>query len=119
MGAQDADAEDDIASIAHAVSGADYGQNGVTADAVAVTVTDNETASTAISLSVDPEARLDGEIGYGLDTPRGLLTPRFGFSVSGEGRAYRMGGGLNLGAGFDASVEVGLRELAAEGGRVG
>ena len=58
--AQDADAEDDIASIAHAVSGADYGENGVTADAVAVTVTDNETASTAISLSVDPDAVVEG-----------------------------------------------------------
>ena len=68
---------------------------------------------------VELEARLDAEIGYGLDTPHGLLTPRFGFSVSGEGRAYRVGGGWNLGAGFDASVEVGLRELAAEGGRVG
>ena len=68
---------------------------------------------------VDPEARLDAEIGYGLDTPRGLLTPRLGFSVSGEGRAYRVGGGWNLGAGFDASVEVGLREFAADGACVG
>ena len=49
--AQDADADDDAATIAHAVSGGDYGA--VTADDVAVTVTDDETASTKVTLSVN------------------------------------------------------------------
>ena len=51
--AQDADAENDTATISHSVAGADYGSNGVTANDVAITVTDDETASTQIALSVD------------------------------------------------------------------
>ena len=52
--AEDADAEDDKATLAHAVSGGDYGTNSVTADDVAVTVDDDETASTKVTLSVSP-----------------------------------------------------------------
>ncbi len=52
--AEDADAEDDEATISHAVSGGDYGANSVTASSVAVTVDDDETASTAVALSVSP-----------------------------------------------------------------
>ena len=48
--AQDADAEDASATIAHAVSGGDYGS--VAAEDVEVTVTDDETASTKVTLSV-------------------------------------------------------------------
>ena len=51
--AEDADAEADAATIEHAVAGGDYGSNGVTASDVAVTVNDNETASTAVALTVD------------------------------------------------------------------
>ena len=52
--AADADAEDDAAVITHAVSGADYGENGVTAQDVAVTVTDGDTRSTTVALRVAP-----------------------------------------------------------------
>ncbi len=51
-GAQDADSLDDTATIQHTVSGADYADNGVIADEVSVTVRDDETASTAIALTV-------------------------------------------------------------------
>ena len=50
--AQDADALNDTATLSHAVSGADYGT--VTAASVAVTVTDDETVSTGVVLSVNP-----------------------------------------------------------------
>ena len=51
--AQDTDAANDTATIEHAVSGADYGDNGATADDVSVTVEDDETA---VTLTVDPAA---------------------------------------------------------------
>ena len=51
--AQDADAANDTATIVHAVSGADYGTNSVTADDVPVTVDDDETA---VMLTVNPAA---------------------------------------------------------------
>ena len=50
---QDADATNDTAVIAHAISGADYGEGGVTADDVSVTVDDDETA---LTLTVNPAA---------------------------------------------------------------
>ena len=50
---QDADATNDTAVIAHAISGADYGEGSVTADAVSVTVDDDETA---LTLTVNPAA---------------------------------------------------------------
>ena len=49
---QDTDALNDTATVAHAVSGADYAT--VTAASVTVTVADNETVSTAVALSVAP-----------------------------------------------------------------
>ncbi len=49
---QDTDALNDTATVAHAVSGADYAT--VTAASVAVTVADNETVSTGVVLSVAP-----------------------------------------------------------------
>ena len=52
--AQDDDAEDDTASIAHDVSGADYASE--TAGGVSVTVNDDETASTGVTLSVNPSS---------------------------------------------------------------
>ena len=51
--AQDADAANDMATIVHAVSGADYGANSVTADDVSVAVDDDETA---LTLTVNPAA---------------------------------------------------------------
>ena len=53
--AADSDAANDTAVVSHTVSGADYGTNNVTAADVTVTVSDNETASTGVVLSVNPE----------------------------------------------------------------
>ena len=53
-GGEDADAADDEATVEHAVSGADYGTNSVPASSVAVTVNDDETVSTGVTLSVSP-----------------------------------------------------------------
>ena len=52
--AQDADADADTATIEHAVSGADYGS--VLADAVAVTVTEDDMVSTRVTLTVSATA---------------------------------------------------------------
>ena len=52
--AEDADAVDDAATVSHAVAGADYGSE--TAPDVSVTVSDNETASTGIVLSLSKNA---------------------------------------------------------------
>ena len=46
--AADADAAADTATVSHAVSGGDYGANNVAADPVAVTVGDDETATTGL-----------------------------------------------------------------------
>ena len=56
--AQDSDALDDEAVIGHAVSGADYA--GVTAGSVDVTVDDDETPSSGVTLSVSPDAVSEG-----------------------------------------------------------
>ena len=57
----DADAENDTATIGHTIAGADYGANGVTADDVTVMVTDDGTASTQVTLAVDPTAVGEGD----------------------------------------------------------
>ena len=49
------DAEPDTTTVSHAVSGADY-ESVVTADDVAVAVTDDDTASTRVTLAVNPES---------------------------------------------------------------
>ena len=61
--AQDADAGNDKATIGHAVSGADYGANGATADDVSVTVDDDETA---VLLTVNPTAVDEAGSGTGV-----------------------------------------------------
>ena len=55
---QDSDAADDTAVIGHTVSGADYGS--VTAASVDVTVDDDETASSGVTLTVVPESVSEG-----------------------------------------------------------
>ena len=59
--AQDADALDDTAVIGHAVSGGDYA--GVTAGSVDVTVDDDETPSSGVTLSVSPDCGRRGRGG--------------------------------------------------------
>ena len=56
----DVDAEHESARIANAVSGADYGTHSVTADTVAVSVTDDENPSTAIVLEASPDTVAEG-----------------------------------------------------------
>ena len=56
--AQDSDAVDDEAAIGHAVGGADYA--GETAGSVDVTVDDDETPSSGVTLSVSPDAVSEG-----------------------------------------------------------
>ena len=56
--AQDSDALNDEAAIGHAVGGADYA--GVTAGSVDVTVDDDETPSSGVTLSVSPDAVSEG-----------------------------------------------------------
>ena len=59
--AQDADAATDTATIGHAVAGGDYGVNSVAAGDIAVTVSDDETVSTEVTLTVDPAAVDEGD----------------------------------------------------------
>ena len=58
--AEDVDADDESAQIDHSVAGADYGSNSVTADAVAVTVADDETPTTAVVLQAAPATIAEG-----------------------------------------------------------
>ncbi len=58
--AHDLDKLADSATVEHAVSGADYGDNGVTANDVGVTVTDDDVPSTSIALSVSPATVREG-----------------------------------------------------------
>ena len=57
--AQDSDAVDDTAVIGHVVSGGDYGT--VAAASVDVTVDDDETVSSGVTLTVSPESVSEGE----------------------------------------------------------
>ena len=68
--APDADAADDRATVSHAVSGGGYGS--VTAADVAVTVADDETASTGVTLTVSDEA-VDEDAGATAITVTGTL----------------------------------------------
>ena len=58
--APDVDAEDDAATIEHTVSGGDYGDESVTAASVTVEVADDDTASTALVLSLNPAGVSEG-----------------------------------------------------------
>ena len=49
----DVNASDGTTQVMHAVGGADYGANGVTASPVSVSVTDDETSSSSVMLSLD------------------------------------------------------------------
>jgi len=52
---RDADVHPDTATLVHTVMGGDYGENGVKAADVVVTVIDNDTALTRVTLDVSPE----------------------------------------------------------------
>ena len=58
----------------------------------------------------DPGARLDAEVGYGLDGMGGLLTPYGGVSASEAAQSYRVGGRFRLGRRLSMSLEGERRE---------
>ena len=78
----DADAENDTATIGHTIAGADYGANSVTADDVTVMVTDGDTASTQVTLTVNPAA-----VGEGASTTTVTVTGTLDHAVRTVGTA--------------------------------
>ena len=68
--------------------------------------------------SFDPDARLDAEVGYGLDAMRGLLTPYTGVAFSGSGETYRAGARFRLGERLTMSLEGDLKETEQGDGPV-
>ncbi|MCY3823655.1 MAG: hypothetical protein OXG62_07280 [Nitrospinae bacterium] len=58
----------------------------------------------------DPGARLDAEVGYGLDGMGGLLTPYGGVSLSESAQSYRVGGRFRLDDRLSMSLEGERRE---------
>ena len=63
--------------------------------------------------SFDPEARLDAELSYGFDAPRGLLTPYTGVALTGGGETWRAGARWKLGPSSEVSLEGSLRDEAS------
>ena len=64
--------------------------------------------------SFDPETSFDAEVAYGLDAPRGLLTPYTGLAVSENGETWRAGARWKIDPAFDVSVEASLRESSGD-----
>ena len=65
--------------------------------------------------SFDPDARLDAEVGYGLDAMRGLLTPYTGVALTGSGETWRAGARFRLGPSLDLNLEASLTEPEGDG----
>ena len=93
---QDADAAADTATIGHAVSGGDYGVNSVTAGDIAVTVDDDETVSTEVTLTVDPAAVDEGD---------SATTVTVTGTLNGGARAAATVVTVSVGAPVDGAVE--------------
>ena len=68
--------------------------------------------------SFDPDARLDAEVGYGLDAMRGLLTPYTGVALSSGGESWRAGARFRFGERFTMSLEGDLKETEQGDGPV-
>ena len=62
--------------------------------------------------SFDPDARLDAEVAYGFDAPRGLLTPYTGVALSEVSESWRAGARWKLGALSEVSLEASLTDSA-------
>ena len=65
--------------------------------------------------SFDPDARLDAEVGYGLDAMRGLLTPYTGVAFSESGETWRAGARFRLGPALELNLEASLTEPEGDG----
>ena len=93
--AQDSDLTDDSATIAHTVSGGDYAS--VTADSVAVTVTDNTPPAQVTGVTVTPAAEslkvdwtaVTGATGYKVQWKSGMRGIQHDDSASTRFRAVR------------------------------
>ena len=68
--------------------------------------------------SFDPDARLEAEVGYGLDAMRGLLTPYTGVAFSESGETYRAGARFKFGERLTMSLEGDLKETEQGDGPV-
>ena len=111
--AQDTDALNDTATLSHAVSGADYGT--VTAASVAVTVSDDETVSTGVVLSVNPATLTEGG---------GAKVITITATLNQAPRAVATALALSVGAASDTAVEgtdygtVGSQTLTISAGAI-
>ena len=65
--------------------------------------------------SFDPDARLDAEVGYGLDAMRGLLTPYTGVALSEGGETWRAGARFRFGPALELNLEASLTEPDGDG----
>ncbi len=92
---QDEDVEDDTVTLVHAVTGADYEANGVTADAVTVTIDDDDVVSTGVELSLNRTS-----IGEGASFTGVVVTGR----LNGVPRDEPTSVALSVGAADDAAV---------------
>ena len=108
--AQDGDGENDETTLTHAVAGADYGANSVTADAVSVTVTDDETASMEVALTRFGRTVADQVLAAVDGRLRAARLPGVEAQLAGQriGRSAAPGGGE---AG-EAEARAGLKALS-------
>ena len=65
--------------------------------------------------SFDPDARLEAEVGYGLDAMRGLLTPYTGVALSESGETWRAGARFRFGPALELNLEASLTEPDGDG----
>ena len=64
--------------------------------------------------SFDPDASLDTEVAYGLDTWRGLLTPYTGVALTGGGEVWRAGARWKLAPDSELSLEASLEQFGGD-----
>ncbi len=69
--------------------------------------------------SFEADSRFDAEVSYGLDAPRGLLTPYTGVAVSENAETWRAGARWQIGAMTTLDLEASLKESASDRERQG
>ena len=111
---QDLDQDQDAATVAHAVTGADYGEADVEATEVGVTVTDDDVPSTTITLAVEPET-----VGEGTRSVRLTVTAELDASPEAEETRVTLSfvnGTATAGEDFAAIDDVTLTIAAGQSG---
>ena len=116
----DLDAVQDTATIEHGVSGGDYGSE--SADEVAVTVTEDEVASTVIALSVDPadvsegaaatEITVTAKLNSGSRSSATVVTVTVGTGTATSGTDFTAVADLSLTIAADATGGTGTFRLS-------